>query len=206
MRNYLFAVLIVPLDQASWTVLSYKDLPNHGISYSDGLTISVESSAGPLIHKFEKPLRIISIEITAMFSGLIKGAAKLGAAGSDDFPLRIGLIIAGKKRLSFMQSLIAPEWVKKLYAMAPKGVGIEQIYFFNYIPDGSEAAFTKRTHPSSELIVEQVVGRFNNGKVEQRIEIEHSDLVLGIWLSVDGDDTKSRFETSIKAISVEAKN
>lgn len=203
MRHFLLAALIVPLDQASWTLLSYKNLPSHQISYTSGMKISVESSAGPLVHKFTTPRSIKSLSVSALLSKNIQTTSKLGSSGADDFPLRIGLIVAGKKRLNFMQRMAAPEWVKKLYAVAPEGAGIEKILFLNFTAHGQEASFTKRTHPKSELMEERVVGDFKEGRLEQKIEVDLKSDILGLWISIDGDDTKSKFETTLQRIILE---
>lgn len=206
MKRFLFAALVVPLDEGAWSLLSYKNLPAHQISHSDGIAVTVDASAGPLVHKFATPLRIERISVSATFEGQIKTTDKLGAPGADDFPLRIGFIVAGKKRLSFMQRIAAPDWVKKLYALAPQGQGIDKIEFLNFTPQTHEASFSTRTHPKSELIEERVVGRFVDGKLQQDIAVASDRKVLGLWLSVDGDDTKSRFVTVIKNLVVEERS
>jgi len=206
MKRLLFAALVVPLDQASWSLLSYKNIPAHQISHADGISITVDASAGPLVHKFATPVHIERISVTGTFTGQVQTSAKLGAPGADDFPLRIGLIVAGKKRLNFMQRLAAPDWVKKLYALAPEGTGIEKIHFLNFTTQTQEADFTSRSHPKSELIEERVVGRFVDGKLQQDVNVEIDGTVLGLWLSVDGDDTKSRFSTTIKKITLEERS
>ncbi len=205
MKRFLFAALVVPLDDGAWSLLSYKNLPAHQISHSDGIAVTVDASSGPLVYKFATPVRIERISVSATFAGQIKTMEKLGAAGADDFPLRIGLIVAGKKRLSFLQRMSAPDWVKKLYALAPEGSGIEKIHFLNFTTQNQEASFTARTHPKSELIEERVVGSFVDGKLQQNVDIDVDGTMLGLWLSVDGDDTKSRFVTVVKEIILETK-
>lgn len=202
MRRFLFAALVVPLDQASWSSLSYKNLPAHQISHNDGIVVTVDASAGPLVHKFSTPLRLSKLSVSATLEGELRTTQQLGAPSADDFPLRIGLIVAGKKRLSFMQRLAAPDWVKKLYALAPQGQGVDKIQFLNFTPQTQAASFTARTHPKSELLEERVVGRFVEGKLQQDVVIDVDGAVLGLWLSVDGDDTKSRFVTHVREITV----
>ncbi len=203
MRSLLFAALVVPLDQASWSSLAYKDIPANQVSHAEGITVTVDASAGPLVHKFRAPLSLSRLAVSATFEGQLRTSQKLGALGGDDFPLRIGLIVAGKKRLSFLQRLTAPDWVKKLYALAPEGEGVEKIQFLNFTAQNHEASFSFRTHPKSKLLEERVVGRFVDGKLQQEVMIQPAGLVLGLWLSVDGDDTKSRFVTAIKQIVIE---
>ena len=203
MRHLFLAAFIVPLDHASWTLLSYNNLASHQVSYVSGMKISVDGSAGPLVHKFLVPVPVKSLSVTALLSRNIQTSLQLGSSGADDFPLRIGFIVAGKKRLNFMQRMGAADWVKKLYAVAPEGAGIEKIVFLNFTAKGQKASFTKRNHPKSDLMEELVVGEFKQGRLDQKIKVDIKNDVLGLWISVDGDDTKSTFETTIQKIILE---
>lgn len=203
MKHLWLAAFLVPLDQTEWTLLSYKNFPAHQVTHTSEMKISVNASAGPLVYKLPTPRLVKSLSVSALLSKNIQTSSKLGSVGADDFPLRIGLIVAGKKKLNFMQRIAAPEWVKKLYAVAPDGAGINKILFLNFTASGQEASFTKRTHPKSDLIEELVVGEFKAGRLEQKVDVDLKSEVLGLWISVDGDDTKSTFETTIQKIILE---
>jgi hypothetical protein len=203
MKRFVFAAFLVPLDASSWKALSYQNIPSHRISFGERMEVSVEASAGPLVHRFAAPKRITRVKVSAQFRGALDTTEPLGSSGADDFPLRLGLIRSGSKRLSFLQRLAAPDWVKELYKLAPKDGGIDAISFLNFLPEGKTASFQVRHHPKSELLEERIVGAFVNGTLSSSTPIEGAADVVGLWISVDGDDTKSRFTTTITAIELE---
>ena len=116
--------------------------------------------------------------------------------------LKIGLVESGDKTLGWIQRRMAADWVKQLHDMAPQGYGIERIHFLSTTqePNGLGKA---RQHPLSELLYETRVTHLSqSGPFEMRHRLAEPTEVLGVWLSIDGDDTGSQFEVEIDSITL----
>lgn len=203
----LWVALLIPLDQqGSWEILKYRSLKPNAVQFSaEGLHIEVNGSASPLIYPFSKAVKVSGILIKGRLQGEISipQGKHQGAKGADDFTVRIGLVLAGSKRLSKWQSLVAPDWIKRLHALAPSDGGIDHIEFFNVYQD-STLAGTTRQHPKSELLVENFVVAANaDGEFELKKSFLPFKEVIALWLSSDGDDSSSKFAVTIKSIQLD---
>ena len=95
--------------------------------------------------------------MSGKISGLLNvSPGKQGSKGFDDYTLRVGLVESGTRRLSRREKLMAADWVKTLFSLAPPGTGITRIHFFNLGTLASQVGKT-RVHPMSDLIEETVV-------------------------------------------------
>ena len=212
----LFIILISPVfaeakaDEAivfskeKWEILEYSGIKPNKVDFKNqSLTIGVNQSAGPLVYRLKKPQVIKEIVIDAELLGALKlKKSQQGAKGNDDFSLRIGLVYQGKKRLGFIQRQIAANWIKKLFSLAPKNIGISHVEFFSVYQD-KRLAKAKRTHPLSELLVENfVIERPKNGKLKTTIKVPSNKTTLALWISSDGDDTKSAFTVKLNKLTV----
>ncbi|MCB0422601.1 MAG: hypothetical protein KDD61_16485, partial [Bdellovibrionales bacterium] len=84
-----------------------------------------------------------------------------------------------------------------------EGAGIDKIYFFNLV-DQEALKGSERQHPLSEYIHEKNVWFQNEeGPFEFTHTLNKPLKILAIWISIDGDDTKSSFETSLSEIKLE---
>ena len=205
-RGLMFAALVLPLDQpAKWEQAVYSKIPKNEISYSkEGLGIKVNSSASPLIYPFDQMKRVQSFKVRGEFKGLVKMTdfSKQGSDGFDDYPLRIGFIVPGKKRLNALERAFAPAWVKNLYAKAPKGSGIDRIQFFSLTQNPLQKG-QSRGHPRSDLIREDFFEIVSSpGKFEYDFKLKEPIMASGLWISIDGDDTKSAFEVLISILAL----
>jgi len=193
---------LVPLEEASWVVLSYNKIPANKVSFENSsLVVKVSKSAGPVVHKLKVPKKISGFVV----SGHFKGQKKLEANEFDeDSILRIGLVAVGKQNLSWTKKLFAADWVKKLFALAPEGSGLDKIHFFN-LTNRTELVSKSRAHPKSDLIAENISLHFDKQGAFQFVkELPASIEVAAIWISVDGDDTGSEFETALSSIQLKA--
>src|SRR5436190_23387565 len=127
---------------------------------------------------------------------------KQGEKGFDDYVMRVGLVESGSRTLTRGEKLVAAEWVKKLFALAPRGTGISGIHFFNVGTDRKQVG-RSRTHPLSDLMEETIVavpdatGRFTfNHQFAQPLR------VLAVWIASDGDDTKSSFAVALNEVQL----
>lgn len=208
MSSFLFASFFIPLDQAKeWQVLKYSGIEANKVSFSKkGLFVEVMSSASPIIYPFHKAKQIKSIRITARTSqsNLRFPAGKIqGSKGFDDFPLRVGLVKQGKRTLSWIERQMAPNWVTTLFKLAPEGVGVKNITYLSAV-NQAQLLNSQRKHPFSDLIEEQFVSMVKkDGHIEIYKEFQKSDPILALWIAVDGDDTKSDFNTLIEKIEIE---
>ncbi len=198
--------LRVPLnDKSRWHEIRYDKIPAHTLRFSEsGLEISVRRSAMPLLFPLPRPLLVKSIHVKGHLCGNIKVAPEQqGKKGHDDYSLRVGLVEPGPRTLTLLERWTAASWVKALFEFAPAGSGIAKVHFLNLGVNGSEIGST-RQHPMSKLLEEEVVAAPRaDGSFEFTRRFDPPLEVSALWISADGDDTKSSFETVINRIELE---
>lgn len=204
----LFSSLVyIPLNADNWKQLEYRNILPNKVSTirenGDHLKISVFQSASPLVYKFERAKKLKSISLKAILNSgeLSFKGAKQGEKNGDDFILRLGVVAKGSNHLNFFQKLTAPNWVMELYKLGDENTGIDRIYFYNIA--SSDIKWGERIHPSSPLITEKIVGKIIDKKIEINVDLDSSKEYLGIWISSDGDDTKSKYELQIDQLAIE---
>lgn len=199
-----FAAVVIPLEKNGWTEISFGKIPVNKVTYSSQeLIIQVKNSASPLVYKLDHLTKIKSLQIKLKLTGDLKSPAA-EKAWEEDSLFRIGLVAAGDKTLSGVKKLFAPDWVKKLFALAPDGVGLDKIYFFNVGRTASQMGLA-RPHPKSELMKEEIVAVRNASDKTITIDkvLNPPLSTAALWISVDGDDTGSEFQTSIENITLQ---
>lgn len=207
MKNQvLMSIIVIPLTtQGNWKLDSYKKVAPNKVSFSStGMVIKINNSASPIIYSFEHPVAIKQFKITGEFKGLpsISNYSLQGKKGYDDYPLRIGFILDGTKKLSIFQKPFAPEWVKRLYANVPVGAGIDGVEFYNVTQSSSQLG-TSRIHPASDLLHETFFAYLQeSGKFSYDVKLNPLPKIAGIWISSDGDDTHSEYEVDISELQV----
>ena len=192
----------VQMTRDKWEVLQYSGINANQVNFNNNrMTIKVNQSAGPLVYKLSKPQTYKTITIDADILGQLKlKQNKQGDKGNDDFSLRVGLVYEGKKRLGFMQKQMAAGWIKKLFGLAPSNLGISHVEFFTVFQD-KRLTNSKRVHPLSELLVENfVMQQPANGKLTARFKVPSNKKVLALWISSDGDDTKSVYSVRLNKL------
>lgn len=200
------AVVVPVLDLQKWTSLSYSKIPANTVSVAGGgLHIAVNKSASPLVYKFDSPVTAKSIHVEARWSGElhIPGNAVQGEAGADDFVLKVGVVEAGERRLNWLQRRIAADWIRQLFRLAPKGTGVERIHFLSATQQENLLG-SQRVHPLSDLLHETHITYLDKpAAFELNYQFEEPVVVLGLWISSDGDDTDSNFELTIDRITLD---
>jgi len=190
--------ILLSLKENHWVTLAYNKIPaNKVVFVNDMLTVKVEHSAGPIVHKLGTVSKVVAFSIKGKVSG-----SKITESGpfDEDSVLRFGLVGIGKQTLSGPKKWFAAEWVKKLFALAPPGMGLDKITFFN-LTNREELLGKTRVHPKSKLIVESIFANTTNDEgFEVSRKIEPAIEAAAVWISIDGDDTKSKFETTITEI------
>lgn len=191
---------IVPLKKDAWVTLTYSKIPSNDVAFvNNTLIVKVKHSAGPIVHKLEKTSKVSEFFVKGKITG-----AKIEESSpfDEDSVLRFGLVAIGKQTLTGPKKWIAADWVKKLFALAPEGTGLDKIYFFN-LTNRDDLLNRSRTHPKSDLIVESIVAKTNkDGSFDVRKKIETPIEITAIWISIDGDDTKSEYVTEISEIKI----
>lgn len=205
-RALSLSVLIIPVQESrTWQIDRYSNIPPNEVTFAaQGLNIHVKSSSNPLTYPILPAKKITGFRIKGIFRGLprIADLEKQGLKGFDDFPLRVGFIIAGDKKLSGMKSLFAPAWVKNLYAKIPEGQGLDHVRFYNVTQNPSQKG-TQRVHPGSDLIQEEFFETVTApGAFDYDYNFKQPLTSLATWISVDGDDTKSEYEVLISSFEL----
>lgn len=193
----------LPLTQTNgWQFLKYRHiLPNTFRCISAGLIIGVTNSAAPAVFPLTNEMRVTELRVRGKISGSLKVPPdKQGEKGFDDYTLRVGLVEPGIHTLNWWEKLTAADWVKKLFALAPSGMGIGKIHFFNI---GTETAQIGHswTYPSKDLMEQTVVAVPNAGGDFSFTNRFTTPLkVIAAWISSDGDDTHSSFVVTLKQV------
>lgn len=195
--------LRVPLnDESRWHALKYDKRAPHTLRFTEsGLQISVRRSAMPLLCPFSQAVRVNSIHVKGRILGSVEVTPeKQGKKGYDDYTLRVGLVEPGSTTLTARQRRTAADWVKALFDLAPAGRGISKVHFLNLGVDSSEIG-RMRQHPMSKLLEEKVVAApQSDGSFDFVHVFNPPTEVCAVWISADGDDTKSSFQTIINKL------
>lgn len=190
----------ISLDRSSWLVLAYNKIPANKVDFiRNSLSIQVAKSAGPIVYKLKNTEKISGFVVKGTFKG--KKELELNEFDEDSI-LRFGLVATGRQTLSGIKRFLAADWVKKLFALASDGTGLDKIYFYN-ITNRKELLGKSRSHPKSELIYESAFLLLDKeGPFEMAVNLPQPIEIAAIWISVDGDDTQSEFVTMISDIAI----
>lgn len=203
----VLVAIAIPLGSGQdWQDLKYSKIkPNTNQFTPNGLNIAVDSSASPLIYPLKHYPLITAFETELEITGDIN---PVKAQFPEDAYFRLGLVVPGKRRLNAFERAIAAPWVKTLFALAPKDGGVDRIQFYNVIPPETVPVNEERRTPHSrELMHERVIAIREAG--QKSIRVKHQ---LGaplptaaLWISVDGDQTKSKYSVLVKSLKLEIK-
>jgi hypothetical protein len=200
---------ILPLNRTNgWQFLNYRKIPPNNFRASPaGLEIGVTNSAAPAVFPLPHPLQVTELRASGRISGSLKvPPGKQGEKGFDDYAVRVGLVAAGSRTLSWREKFVAVDWVKKLFSLAPRGTGISKIHFFNVGSDPKQVG-RSRTHPLSELMQETVVAVPDaDGRFAFTNRFTKPVSILAVWIACDGDDTKSSFAVTLGKVELETQS
>lgn len=198
--------LDVPVDNLDpWRQLTFNNIrPNEVTVDDDALLIRVRSSASPLIYPFDAPVRLIDLTVTASWSGELRipEDATQGDDNADDFVLKFGIVEAGERRLNWFQRRVAADWIKQLYQLAREDSGVNRINFLSTTQQ-QERLGESRTHPLNDLLHEtRILYLDKPGPFVMTHEFSAPVEALGLWVSVDGDNTGSDFDLRLEGITL----
>lgn len=201
----LALLLAIPLTTgAGWEVLRYRGIAPHVVAFGpEGLRVDVNASAAPLVYPLDRPRRVTGVRAEGRIVGTLQtDARRQGARGADDYALRVGLVEVGTRRPGWLERRMAPAWVERLFSLAPPDLGIAGIRFFNVALSPSQVG-QSRQHPASALISERVVtAPDGSGRFTVAVDLETPIESAAVWLSVDGDDTGSRFTLTLARLEL----
>jgi hypothetical protein len=202
---------LVSLDPSNWKQLKFSSLkPNTISGNSTELIISVNESSSPLIYKFESPIKLKQVDVygevldgelnlTKKPQGLFENKKSV----TDDFVLRFGLVLKGKSKKPPVPNFLLASWIKEMFSLAPKGVGVDKILFLNVTQFEDQVGQT-RTHPLSDYLSEEFSTFCKKGAFKILKNFKNEVEILGLWISANGEGTKSKFKT--KLTKIEFKN
>lgn len=198
-------VFALPVHQMTdWQVLEYSNLKPNQVTFSDsGMTVSVNHSASPIIYPFPETRTIRQIELEGSISNLIELSGGIqGNKGNDDFSLKVGLVVKGDKTLGSLQRMFSPKWVKTLFDLAPAGTGLDHIHFLSAV-QFPELVGKHSSTQDSDLFYDEYIWLIDKpGEFKLKHQLEESLSVIAIWISIDGDDSQSKYTTVINKITV----
>lgn len=190
---------------SEWQALSFDGVDSNEVSFSDpGMEIRVSNSASPVLYLFPEPQMVQSVSARGRIEGRLNLSPDVTwLSAPDDALLRVGIIETGDRRLSALQKLAAPNWIKKLETLVSSGdSGVGSIHCFHLLPRRDWLGKV-RTNPNVSLFREEVVATPNeDGSFLLRGEVAPPVEAHGIWILADGDDTGSEFTVFIEKIEV----
>ncbi len=195
--------------EQGWKVLRFKNrLPNKVTCDEKGLHVKVKCSAGLLVCGLDKQTDVNSVVLEGAVTGLprIPEGKRQGDKKNDDFAIRFGLVIAGKKRLNRIEKLFAPELVRHLFEQAPKSQGIDHVLFLNLAND-PPPKWKERIHPIGKGLFREQIACIKGtpGDFTLKVEFKKPCQVLALCIICDGDHTKSEFQMTVKDIRLNPK-
>lgn len=192
----------ISLEIQNWHMVHYSKIKaNIVIQKENNLEVSVDNSSSAIVYKFDQVEMIKQIQIMAKMQGFINYLDKdPGSDHADDFPIRLGFILKGDKKLNFFQRIVAPNWLVELDKISAPLGGIDKVY--NLIFYTNKPSFKHREHPSSSYFYEEVAEQILNSKLEAKHNFDQALPVIGIWLSSDGDNTSSKFTILIERVKI----
>jgi len=192
-----------------WKVVRFEDIPPNKITCDkDGLHIRVQSSADLLAYCFERETSVRSILVRGSVTGLpvIPEGHMQGDKKADDFAIRFGLVISGRRKLGRTEKFFASELVKRLSELVPESQGIDHALFLNLAND-PPPEWRRRIHPLGKGRIRERVASAKKGPgdFELKVELEKTCPVFALCIVSDGDHTKSKYRVTVTEILLNPK-
>lgn len=206
-KSFLFSAMVIPTTNLTdWKIEQFSRVPKNEITASaKGLLIRINGSAGPLIYPLKTKAMISGFKVTGEFLGLPKFTkpSLQGEKGFDDYPLRLGFVVPGDKKLSGFKKAFAAQWVKRLYEQV-NGTGLDSVRFYNVTQNSKQVGQT-RIHPASDLFQEEFFAEVErSGPFSYEFQFKQPIETVAVWISIDGDDTKSAFDVLITILELQS--
>ena len=195
--------LSVPAQQLDLALPLYKHIqfsritPSHFSNRGQDLVINVEKSSSALLYAFMRPQEISEVSFLWKSNGKlnIKSKKQEASRAGDDSYFRLGLFIQGG---AVEVPFFAPNWIKK--ARNHLKLPTDKIL---YLSVGAK-------HPAGEMWVSPYSKSIKllsvksvaagNGFRRAYVKFDMPIRVVGLWLMADGDNTGSRFATTVRGL------
>ncbi len=203
----LLATFLIPLGPSDrWKNYTFNDIKPNQVAFTEkAVTLTVDNSASPLLFNLPETLNTTSIRVSASLQGALRPipqGSQQGEKKFDDFVLRVGLILKGDERLSWLQRRVAPNWLIEMENQLPAGVGIDKVLFYTTCRQ-KPLLNKKRSHFLSSKLEEKCVTLIDGpGDFEISVDLNVPEKVVGLWLASDGDDLKQKFQLQINKIEI----
>lgn len=209
----LYAAVLIPLtDSTGWQDLKFSRTSANKARYAkDGMRVEVNESASPLIYPLGKVIRVKAVRAQFEIDGQIHNE-KDDMLGPDKFPndayFRVGLVIPGQRRLTWFEKMTAPAWIKKLFSLAPAETGIDHVAFFNIAAAPATIGAKREMKQAQRLIREQIIAIREPDQKKIVVDFALPEVIeaAAVWLSIDGDQTKSKFTAWVQSLELETAN
>lgn len=197
----LTLAMAVALGPSGFRHIRFDDLPPVAYSQENGaLKIEVDAASSFLLQPFDAPKTVKAIRFEWKSDGAlgVKDAAMQERKDGDDARLRIGLILAGQ---SPMIPFFAPAWIKAIrdHMKHPAGQ-IRFVLAGTAMPPNSSWPSPYNGDMRLAAAEERPLA---DGWKEGRFALPQSEQVVGLWIMADGDNTKSKFTTWLKALDLD---
>ncbi len=198
----LLAVVAIPLGTATdWQNLKFKSLPANQIQFtSAGLNVKVDKSSSPLVYRLKTVTEVKGFKVEIEFlSGALNNPTD---KWPEDAYLRLGFVVPGPHQLGTFERMMAADWIKQLFKLAPPGTGIDKIYFYDLSSPTKHPWQTRSIPKSKDLMLETIVQSRPPEIKTLTFQYGFSRPLstVALWLSSDGDDSQSSFEMRIKSL------
>jgi hypothetical protein len=202
----MYVAILIPLESGKWMDLKYSKIPKHKLQFKDkSLIIEVNESASPLIHILEKEKLVTNLSLTLKLDQA--NLDELEMLKTDDYIFRVGLITSGSVTLNFFTRMAASEWLKQLFKKADHFKGVGGVHFCAVSLD--KDYLTKSAYKMKDLkyfglkIKTEFKSHISYG-LSQSVYCEWPNALntIGVWISVDGDGSKSKFKLKLDNLSL----
>lgn len=155
----------------------------------------MKKSASPFFVKIDQSEKINNISIEGKIN-----ITKAITEYKEDSYFQLGLIYAGDYRPRGIVRTFLPEWLNIVLRLSKKE-GVGKIDFFGVSIKGSE--INKKDSIRSIELNFKTVALINDKDRSFKFEVKPREKkVLGLWLRIDGDESKAEFETHITKLSL----
>jgi hypothetical protein len=187
-----------------WVRIQFSNVsPSVVTTDSNTLTVEVRDSVTPLVYFFPDEVRVQTVNFQGRTTGLptLPRGGEQGQRGTDDFVLRLGLVVPGKRKLGPFERRFAPVWLKRLFSLAPDGTGLDHVSMLS-VANAPPPAWKERVHPGFKgFFRERIVASLTQpGAFHVEAKLEEPLDVVALWMCSDGDDTDSAFDITITRI------
>lgn len=192
------ADVAINFKQDSWKEIKLGKSEPNSYQFGNQLKIIVKKSSSPIVYKFDEVQEFSELQFEASVDGVMNPNAKTTAFEEDSF-LQFGFVVVGDNQLGAMGKLFAPKWVSEIFALAPEGMGLDKIYFYN-VATKKESVNQERQSPKSKYMFERIIlTKDDLGKTVSYTLLKKLK-TTALWINAEGESTDSEFTTTINKI------